>query len=234
MSDGQARPRSAFAVTARQRVRTALELAAHRSAQDGSRVVAELSALASDAHALGLDSIAELARLGSEQARGLGVDLAATTACARTARQITRALDALERESPPSEPATRPRGSGRVLVVDDSPLNMAVVCDLLDRAAFETRQAENGEIAITEVARFRPDVVLADVQMPHSTPAELCARMRAAATPHALQILLFSGMPDRALAELAKQAGADGFLSKERGPDVIVEEVTRAYRKVVG
>ena len=36
------------------------------------------------------------------------------------------------------------------------------------------------------------------------------------------------------LAELAKQAGADGFLSKERGPDVIVEEVTRAYRKVVG
>lgn len=234
MNDGHARPRSAFAATARQRVRTALEIAARRNAEDGPRVVAELSALANEAQELGLHAIAELARRGSEQARLLGRDLSATTACARTAREITRALDALEREAPPVERAPRARGTAKVLVVDDSPLNMAVVCDLLDRAAFETRQAEDGETAVAEVARFHPDVVLADVQLPRSTPAELCARMRAAASPHALQILLFSGMPDSALAELAKRAGADGFLSKERGPDVIVEEVTRAYRKVAG
>jgi DNA-binding NarL/FixJ family response regulator len=84
-----------------------------------------------------------------------------------------------------------------------------------------------------EVAGFRPEVVLVDVQMPDSTPAELCARMRAAASSR-MQVLLFSGMPDAALAELANQVGADGSLSKERGPDGIVDEVTKAYRKVRG
>lgn len=231
MSDAPARPESVFITAARQRVRTALELAARRTAEDGARVVAELTSLGSDAHELGFHSIAELARRGSEQARMLGRDRTATTACARTAREIARALDALERELAPAAAPT-PDGA-RVLVIDDSPLNMAVVCDLLERGGFTTRQAGDGKSAIVEVAGFRPDVVLVDVQMPDSTPAELCARMRAAASSP-MQVLLFSGMPDAALAELAKQVGADGSLSKERGPDGIVDEVTKAYRKVRG
>lgn len=230
MSDAHARPDSAFITAARQRVRTALELAARRTAEDGARVVAELTSLGSDAHDLGLESIAALARRGSEQARLLGRELTATTACARTAREIVRALDALEREL--AAPTTDTRAA-KVLVIDDSPLNMAVVCDLLERGGFTTRQAEDGKSAIAEVARFRPDVVLVDVQMPDSTPAEMCARMRAAASAP-MQVLLFSGMPDAALAELAKQVGADGSLSKERGPDGIVDEVAKAYRKVRG
>lgn len=232
MSDAHARPESAFIAAARQRVRTALELAARRTAEDGARVVAELTSLGSDAHELGFHSIAELARRGSEQARMLGRELTATTACARTAREIARALDALERELAPAAAPT-PDARARVLVIDDSPLNMAVVCDLLERGGFATRQAGDGKSAIAEVAGFRPDVVLVDVQMPDSTPAELCARMRAAASSR-MQVLLFSGMPDAALAELAKQVGADGSLSKERGPDGIVDEVTKAYRKVRG
>lgn len=230
MSDAHARPRSAFVAAARQRVRTALELAARRTPEDGARVVAELTELGCEAQALGFQSLAELARRGCDQARLLGRDLTATTACARTAREIARALDALERE-PVSEPTAAPRAGGRVLVIDDSPLNMAVVCDLLERGGFTTRQAEDADTAVAEVARFRPDVVLVDVQMPDSTPAELCARMRAAASAP-MQVLLFSGMPDPALAELANQVGADGSLSKERGPDAIVDEIELACRKV--
>lgn len=230
MSEAHVRPESAFIAAARQRVRTALELASRRTAEDGARVVAELTSLGNDAHELGFHSIAELARRGSEHARMLGRDLSATTACARTAREIARALDALEREP---VPAPAPPPGAKVLVIDDSPLNMAVVCDLLERGGFTTRQAEDGKTALAEVARFRPDVVLVDVQMPDSTPAEMCARMRSA-TRSPMQVLLFSGMPDAALAELAKQVGADGSLSKERGPDGIVDEVTKAYRKVRG
>ncbi len=235
MSEERGGDTTVFVTTARQRVRTALELAGRRTPETSARVEAELCALASDAAEHGLHAIAELAQRGSRQAQLLGRDLAAMTACVRTLREIGRALDAMQREAPvtAAEPRTRPRTTGRVLVIDDSPLNIAVVCDLLERAAFETRQAEDSDAAVSSVARFHPDVVLADVQMPGTTPAELCGRIRAAAGGSTLQVLLFSGLPDATLAELAETAGADGFLSKERGPDAIVEVVTRACRKVV-
>ena len=218
--------------TARQRVRTALELAAQRSADSTSRVVAELNALAAEARTHGLASIGELAERGREQARLLNESATAVMACARTLREIGRALDALEREPP--RPVAAPPRARRVLVVDDSPLTMAVVCDKLEAAAFETRCAEDGEAAVAEVARFQPDVVLADVQMQGFTTAELCAGLRAAAGERGVKVLLYSGLSDDALSDVAAAAAADGFVSKEHGLAAVVDAITRACRSDAG
>lgn len=232
MNEVSAHSGSTFAANARQQVRTALELAAQRSPESASRIAAELTSLSMEAGVLGLSSIADLARRGSEQARNLDHDHTAVTACARTLRELGRALEALERTSAAAQQtAARPRVRGRVLVVDDSPLNAAVVCDALQRAAFETRQAEDGDAAVAAVAQFSPDVVLADVHMPDSTPGELCTRLRGAAGTRVLHVMLFSGMPDDELAELTRQTSADGFLSKDRGLDAVVEEIARVCRR---
>lgn len=231
MSEAPAPPRSSFAAAARQQVRSALALAAQRSAENATRIATELGSLGDEAAALGLTSIADLARRASEQARRLATESSAVTACARTLRELGRALEVVEREAPPVEQAKPPRGR-RVLIVDDSSLNAAVVCDALERASFETRHSEDGDTAVVAVTQFQPDVVLADVHIPGSTTAELCARMREAAGSRPLHVLLFSGLSDAALAELAQQVRADGFVSKNRGLAAVVEEVTNAYRGV--
>jgi hypothetical protein len=46
----------------------------------------------------------------------------------------------------------------------------------------------------------------------------------------ATPIYLFSTLPDSELAERAKAAGIDGFISKNRGTDHLVTEV----RKIIG
>ncbi len=234
MNEAPTHSRSSFAMAARQQVRTALELAAQRSPENASRIAADLGSLSTRAAALGLVSIAQLAQRASEQARLVASDPSAVTACARTLRELGRALEVLAREpAPPPVAAETARRDGRkVLVVDDSSLNAAVVCDALERAAFETRHSEDGDSAVLVIGQFQPDIVLADVHMPGSTPTELCARMRAAAGARSLHILLFSGLSDAALAELTVQARADGFVSKGRGLGAVVEEVTKASRSV--
>lgn len=233
MSEAPTQSRASFASAARQQVRAALELAAQRSPENASRIAADLGTLSTQAAALGLVSIAELTQRASEHARRVGSEPSAVTACARTLRELGRALDVLERESAPPPPAATARRDGRrVLVVDDSSLNAAVVCDALERASFETRHSEDGDSAVLAIAQFQPDIVLADVHMPDSTPTELCARMRTAAGPRALHILLFSGLSDAALAELTVRARADGFVSKGRGLGAVVDEVTKAFRSV--
>jgi CheY-like chemotaxis protein len=224
MNQEPARSISTFATTARQQVRLALELAVRQSPDTATRIEAALTSVSSDAVALGLSSIGDLARRGSEQALRLHNDPSARTALARTLRELGRAVEVLEKQ----------RARGKVLIVDDSTLNAAVVVDALEGASFEAQHAEDGDAAVAAVARFSPDVVLADVHMPDSTPVELCARLRAAAGSRALHVILFSGLSDEELTELVRQTGANGFLSKDRGLDAVVKEIANACRSVAG
>lgn len=214
--------RHTFSMTARQQVRSVLELAAQRTSENASRVSAELASLASQADALGLSSIAELARRGSDQARSIGHDHTAVSACARTLRDLARSIDVLGRES-----ATTAR---KVLVVDDSSLNASVVCDALDRAGFVTSHVEDATSAVAAIARFAPYVVLIDVQMPDTTPVELCANLRAA-SPGNVQLVLFSGLSEEELVDLQREARADGFVSKERGLEAVVQKVAATFAR---
>lgn len=196
-----------------------LALAAHRTSENASRVSAELASLAAQADALGLSSIAELARRGSDQARTIDRDHAAVSACARTLRDLARSIDVLAREVP-----------RKVLIIDDSSLNASVVCDALERAGFTTNHVEDAESAVAAVTRFGPDVVLIDVQMPDTTPVDLCARLRAA-TSAKLQLVLFSGLSDAELVELQAEARADGFVSKEHGLEAVVRKVSSSFAR---
>lgn len=206
--------RHSFSMTARQQVRSVLELAAQRTSENASRVAAELASLASQADALGLGSIAELARRGSDHARNLDRDHTAVSACARTLRDLARAIDVLGREQ-----------VRKVLIIDDSSLNASVVCDALERTGFTTKHVEDAESAVAAMTGFAPDIVLIDVQMPDTTPVDLCARLRAA-TSAKVHLVLFSGLSDEELLELQREARADGFVSKEHGLEAVVRKVT--------
>ena len=63
----------------------------------------------------------------------------------------------------------RPLDSGqpiRVLVVDDDPRLVMAMSDVLVAEGYETKTAQNGEVAIRQVAAFSPHVMLLDMEMP--------------------------------------------------------------------
>jgi PAS domain S-box-containing protein len=54
----------------------------------------------------------------------------------------------------------------RILVVDDTEENRQVVVQLLDLVGFKTKEAVNGEDAITQFEEWNPDLILMDMRMP--------------------------------------------------------------------
>jgi len=54
----------------------------------------------------------------------------------------------------------------RVLVVDDDPRLVMAMSDVLVAEGYETKTAQNGEVAIRQLASFSPDVMLLDMEMP--------------------------------------------------------------------
>ena len=66
----------------------------------------------------------------------------------------------------------------KVLIVDDEPNIVVSLQFLMRKGGFETSVARDGEEALLEVERFRPDLVLLDVMMPRKDGYEVCQQLR--------------------------------------------------------
>jgi len=112
----------------------------------------------------------------------------------------------------------------RILVVDDSPLTLEVVKAGLEDAGYEVACAVDLGQLEAERQRGRFDLILMDVQMPEAfgdDVAMVLRSVRGEETP----IYLLSTRSESELAERAKEAGIEGYISKQAGIPKLVERV---------
>lgn len=102
----------------------------------------------------------------------------------------------------------------RVLVVEDNPLNLKLVRDVLQHAGYEVTAAKSGEEGVHAARRTPPDLVLMDLQLPGMDGVETLHRMRdGVLTPDVpvVAVTAFAMAEDRRRASVA---GFDGYLEK--------------------
>ncbi|MBI3929228.1 MAG: response regulator transcription factor [Armatimonadetes bacterium] len=121
-------------------------------------------------------------------------------------------------------------GPTRVLLVDDHPLVREGVRARLSKFdEFEIiGEAASGEEALEKVPKLLPDLVLMDVRMPGMGGLEATRRLKQT-QPQVSVVVLTMHESEENLVE-AILAGAAGYITKESGPDHLVE----ALRSVVG
>jgi two-component system, NarL family, nitrate/nitrite response regulator NarL len=100
-----------------------------------------------------------------------------------------------------------------LLIVDDHPSFRTFARALLGAEGFEvTGEADNGEAALLEVARLRPDVVLLDVQLPGIDGIEVAAEL--ARDPDGPQVVLTSSRDASDYGSRLIRAQVSGFIPK--------------------
>ncbi len=115
----------------------------------------------------------------------------------------------------------------RVLVIEDNPENMYLMCFLLGQNGFEVIVAENGldgiRLALTEL----PHLILLDIQLPemdgYAVARELVKHEEVADIP-IVTVTSYAMVGDR---EAALAAGAVGYIEKPIDPDTFIAEITR-------
>jgi putative two-component system response regulator len=110
--------------------------------------------------------------------------------------------------------ADLPAVSGRVLVVDDGPANVALLQQLLTREGHSVLTASDGLEALAIVERERPDLVLTDVQMPGRDGHELCRAIKAHPATRLTPVVLITSLQGREERLKGINAGADDFVVK--------------------
>ena len=103
---------------------------------------------------------------------------------------------------------------GKVLVVDDTPVNVKLLADLLAAKGYAVVTAASGKEALDKVEAERPDLVLLDVMMPGMTGYEVCQKLRAAEATAMLPVVMVTALDPTQERVKGIEAGADDFLSK--------------------
>jgi DNA-binding response OmpR family regulator len=103
--------------------------------------------------------------------------------------------------------------ASKVLIVDDEPNIVLSLEFLMRQQGYETRVARDGEEALAEVERFRPDLVLLDVMLPRRDGFEVCQRLRADGWSD-LKILMLTAKGRDVEIEKGLALGADGYVTK--------------------
>jgi len=113
----------------------------------------------------------------------------------------------------------------RIVIIDDHQLFREGVKRILDfEEGFEVvAQGSDGSEALDLVGKYKPDVVLMDINMPNTNGIE--ATKRLVETYPDTKVIILSIHDDENYVTHALQTGATGYLLKEMDADTLIEAV---------
>ncbi|MBW4693303.1 MAG: hybrid sensor histidine kinase/response regulator [Lyngbya sp. HA4199-MV5] len=101
-----------------------------------------------------------------------------------------------------------------ILVVDDTPANLAVLAEALGDAGFEVAIATDGERAIKQATMSQPDLILLDVMMPGIDGFETCRRLKDSASTCDIPIIFMTALSDTTDKVRGFNLGAVDYVTK--------------------
>jgi DNA-binding response OmpR family regulator len=107
--------------------------------------------------------------------------------------------------------SSAPSAKRRILVVDDDPLLLQFLTEVLGHAGYDTVAVSSGADALKEIAAREPDLALLDITMPGMTGLELAQQLKANTT---VPFMFLSAIGDSDSGKEAATYGAVGYVVK--------------------
>ena len=119
----------------------------------------------------------------------------------------------------------------KILVVDDSPLNVNLIKHRLKDENYELEKAYSGEEALTIASQFSPDIILLDIVMPGIDGYEVCRRIRCNPSLQNTKIIMVSAKTSITERLEGYEAGADDYVARSVDKEELLAKV-RVYLRL--
>ncbi|WP_243439932.1 diguanylate cyclase [Fundidesulfovibrio soli] len=112
----------------------------------------------------------------------------------------------------------------RVLVVDDMPLNIKLLRELL-KNSYAVSFATDGHMALALAESSPPDLVLLDISMPEMDGYEVCRRLKANPATRAIPVVFLTAQSDETNELEGLSLGAIDYITKPFSPPIVLARV---------
>jgi len=115
-----------------------------------------------------------------------------------------------------------------ILVVEDEPKILRIVCDYLDRAGFRSVEAVDGRSALQLAQRDRPDLVVLDLGLPDMDGLDVIRRLRESSR---VPVVVLTARGEESDRLVGLELGADDYVVKPFSPKEVVARVRAVLRR---
>jgi len=122
--------------------------------------------------------------------------------------------------------------SYKLLLADDSITIQKVVELVLAEEDFQIKSVSNGEDALNLLDSYKPDIVLADIEMPKVNGYSLCEKIKKNPATSHVPVILLAGAFEPIDEELARQVGADDSVIKPFESQELISKINAALTMV--
>jgi CheY-like chemotaxis protein len=119
----------------------------------------------------------------------------------------------------------------KLLIADDSNTIQKVFERTFPPEEFTLSFANNGEEALTKARTDKPNVIIADINMPAKNGFEVCEELKKDPALRGIPILLLIGILDDFDEDEGRRVGADGFIIKPFESNAAISKVREALAK---
>lgn len=123
-------------------------------------------------------------------------------------------------------------GPQTILIVDDTPLNLRVLANLLSSRGYQVRLASSGVEALEAVAHSSPDLILLDIKMPEMDGYEVCARLKADGPFRTIPIIFLSALQEGGDKAKAFEVGGADYITKPFHAEEVIARVRHQLQLV--
>ena len=102
----------------------------------------------------------------------------------------------------------------KILIVDDVPLNLKLLGNILKEAGYDVAFAKSGEDALQRVKQTAFDLILLDIMMPGLTGFEVCEQLKAAPDTEKIPVIFLSAMNDALDVVQGLEVGGVDYVTK--------------------
>ncbi len=125
-----------------------------------------------------------------------------------------------------------------ILIVDDTPDNLRLLCGMLEKDGYEVRPVTNGRLALTASAALLPDLILLDITMPGIDGFEVCRLLKAERETANIPVIFISALNATDDKVKAFDCGGVDYITKPfQGEEVLARvrthlTISRLQRKL--
>jgi CheY-like chemotaxis protein len=120
----------------------------------------------------------------------------------------------------------------KILVVEDEPASLKLAHLVLSSDGHEVMQAEAVDMAIREIARSEPEVILLDLGLPRVDGLVLARHLKSDPEKKHIVIIAVTAYPEAYPREAALAAGCDAYIVKPINTRKLTSQVAQVVEKM--
>ncbi len=113
----------------------------------------------------------------------------------------------------------------KILIVEDEPVVLNNLADLIESSGYETILAKNGEEAIDLVNSLTPDLIISDINMPKKNGYEVLNELQKSEITSSIPFIFLTAKTDMKDLREGMNAGADDYIIKPYDAQELIKAI---------